>query len=241
MRLGDIGAPRASSHARGELGDRRAVPPSLDRRLRVRGRVVEDGPAVGRHATVITEVEGSAYRTGEHTFELDPRDPARDGFPAALTVCSSLDTPDARGPIAEDDARERFLHRHGRRRPSRSFILVTLLPRRCLGYDGELVGLVVVAVDLRPGQRRSSKPIVRLLALPITLMTLGLFGVRHQRRPAAADSRFIANLVGFGFTVGGFPPDSHRRRVRRRARRRDRHQHRRDDRRAGRPGLRLVA
>jgi proline racemase len=29
---------------------------------------------------VITEVEGSAYRTGEHVFTLDPEDPLREGF-----------------------------------------------------------------------------------------------------------------------------------------------------------------
>ena len=29
---------------------------------------------------VLTEVEGMAYRTGEHTFTLDPRDPLGTGF-----------------------------------------------------------------------------------------------------------------------------------------------------------------
>jgi proline racemase/trans-L-3-hydroxyproline dehydratase len=29
---------------------------------------------------VVTEVEGSAYRTGEHVFSLDPADPLADGF-----------------------------------------------------------------------------------------------------------------------------------------------------------------
>jgi proline racemase len=43
-------------------------------------RVVGAGPDVGGHATVITEVEGSAYRTGEHTFTLDDRDPLERGF-----------------------------------------------------------------------------------------------------------------------------------------------------------------
>jgi proline racemase len=35
---------------------------------------------VGGHASVITEVEGSAYRTGESMFSLDPRDPLGTGF-----------------------------------------------------------------------------------------------------------------------------------------------------------------
>ena len=42
--------------------------------------IVDDGPTVGRHPSVITEVEGSAYRTGESMFSLDPRDPLGTGF-----------------------------------------------------------------------------------------------------------------------------------------------------------------
>jgi proline racemase len=44
-----------------------------------RARVVEEVRAEGRPA-VVTEVEGSAYRTGEHCFVLDPRDPVGTGF-----------------------------------------------------------------------------------------------------------------------------------------------------------------
>ena len=44
-----------------------------------RARVVGDVDVAGLPA-VITEVEGSAYRTGEHTFTLDPDDPLTDGF-----------------------------------------------------------------------------------------------------------------------------------------------------------------
>jgi proline racemase len=42
-------------------------------------RVVGDAKVAGRLA-VITEVEGSAHRTGEHEFVLDPRDPLGPGF-----------------------------------------------------------------------------------------------------------------------------------------------------------------
>jgi proline racemase len=42
--------------------------------------IVDEGPAVGRHPSVVTEVEGSAYRTGESMFSLDPRDPLGTGF-----------------------------------------------------------------------------------------------------------------------------------------------------------------
>jgi proline racemase len=44
-----------------------------------RARVVGDAELAGIPA-VVTEVEGSAYRTGEHVFELDPEDPLGEGF-----------------------------------------------------------------------------------------------------------------------------------------------------------------
>jgi proline racemase len=44
-----------------------------------RARVVGDGDVAGIPA-VVTEVEGSAYRTGEHVFTLDPDDPIGEGF-----------------------------------------------------------------------------------------------------------------------------------------------------------------
>jgi proline racemase len=42
--------------------------------------VVDDGPLIADHPSVVTEVEGSAYRTGEAMFRLDPRDPLGTGF-----------------------------------------------------------------------------------------------------------------------------------------------------------------
>jgi len=44
------------------------------------GTVTADGPPAGGHATVITEVEGSAFLTGRHEFVLDPHDPLGTGF-----------------------------------------------------------------------------------------------------------------------------------------------------------------
>jgi proline racemase len=44
-----------------------------------RARVVGEAEVAGIPA-VVTEVEGSAYRTGEHVFELDPNDPLGEGF-----------------------------------------------------------------------------------------------------------------------------------------------------------------
>jgi len=67
-------------HDRGELGGsepfrhRSIVDSVFD------ARVVDEGPTIGRHRSVITEVEGSAFRTGESMFSLDPRDPLGTGF-----------------------------------------------------------------------------------------------------------------------------------------------------------------
>ena len=44
-----------------------------------RARVVRDTEVAGLPA-VITEVEGSAYRTGGHVFTIDPPDPLGEGF-----------------------------------------------------------------------------------------------------------------------------------------------------------------
>ncbi len=44
------------------------------------GRVVRDGPSIGGLPSLITEVAGSAFRTGTHVFELDPRDALGTGF-----------------------------------------------------------------------------------------------------------------------------------------------------------------
>jgi proline racemase len=44
------------------------------------GRVSGDGPPIGDRASVVTEVSGSAYRTGRHAFELDPHDDLGTGF-----------------------------------------------------------------------------------------------------------------------------------------------------------------
>ena len=44
-----------------------------------RGWVVDEAEVAGVPA-VVTEVEGTAYRTGEHVFHLDPDDPLNEGF-----------------------------------------------------------------------------------------------------------------------------------------------------------------
>ncbi len=67
-------------HDRGEIGIGQALRHRSIVDSVFEGRVVQAGPAVGGHPTVITEVEGTAFRTGEHTFTLDDRDPLDRGF-----------------------------------------------------------------------------------------------------------------------------------------------------------------
>jgi proline racemase len=43
-------------------------------------RVTGTGPVIGGYPSVVTEVEGSAFATGRHTFTLDARDPLGAGF-----------------------------------------------------------------------------------------------------------------------------------------------------------------
>ena len=65
--------------ADGRLAPGEVLAPRVDRR--------HDVPRARRRARarrgarrVVTEVEGTAYRTGEHRFVLDPRDPLGEGF-----------------------------------------------------------------------------------------------------------------------------------------------------------------
>jgi len=46
---------------------------------RISGRIVGRAD-LGDYPAVITEIEGSAWITGEHTFTIDDRDPLKDGF-----------------------------------------------------------------------------------------------------------------------------------------------------------------
>jgi proline racemase len=66
-------------HDSGELADGATLVHDSVIGTRFVGRVVGRTDEAGYDA-VLTEVEGSAYRTGEHRFVLDPRDPVGLGF-----------------------------------------------------------------------------------------------------------------------------------------------------------------
>ncbi|MEO6207931.1 MAG: proline racemase family protein [Candidatus Limnocylindrales bacterium] len=69
----------AMLHGRGELGVREPFHHRSIVDSAFEASIVEVAQVAGRSA-VITEVEGSAFRTGEHTFTLDARDTIGTGF-----------------------------------------------------------------------------------------------------------------------------------------------------------------
>jgi putative membrane protein len=76
------------------------------------------------------------------------------------------------------------------------FILTRFLPQ-FVSYDGEPIGLLVIAAIFGVVNGFIG-PIVRTLALPLTFMTMGLVGF--------AINAVISQAVKFDLTVGDFPP-----------------------------------
>lgn len=84
------------------------------------------------------------------------------------------------------------------------FLLVQIFPSM-FGYEGGYLGLAVIAV-IFGAINGLIGPIVKLLAMPITFMTMGLVGFVINAALLLATA-FIADLVGFQLRVGDFPPD----------------------------------
>lgn len=84
------------------------------------------------------------------------------------------------------------------------FILVQLFPTM-FGYDGGYLGLAVIAVVFGAVNGLVG-PIVKLIALPISFMTLGLVGFLINGGLLLLTA-FISGQLGFQLTVGDFPPD----------------------------------
>jgi putative membrane protein len=84
------------------------------------------------------------------------------------------------------------------------FILVQLFPSM-FGYDGGYLGLAVIAVVFGAVNGLVG-PIVKLIALPISFMTLGLVGFLINGVLLLLTA-FISGALGFQLTVGDFPPD----------------------------------
>lgn len=74
-----------------------------------------------------------------------------------------------------------------------------------ISYGEDVTTLAVVAIGL--GLLNAFiKPILKILALPLNLMTFGLFGIVINAALLIALA-FITDQIGFEFVVGGFPPD----------------------------------
>ena len=84
------------------------------------------------------------------------------------------------------------------------YVLTNFLPQ-FVDYDGELVGLLVLAVIFGVVNGLIG-PVVRILAFPLNLMTMGLIGFVINGGLLLATA-YIANSTGFDLTVGDFPPD----------------------------------
>lgn len=74
-----------------------------------------------------------------------------------------------------------------------------------LRYEGEIVGLIALALIFGVINGLIG-PIVRLIALPITFMTLGLFGFVINGILLIVVA-WIAQNLDLTFTVGDYPPD----------------------------------
>ncbi len=112
-------------------------------------------------------------------------------------------------------------------------IVAYVLPQ--IDYGDNLPGLIVVAI-IAGVVNGFIKPIIKLFSLPLTVMTLGLFGLVINAGLLLLIA-WLSDLVGVTFTVGGFPPNFEPRRDRRGVHRWHRDVDRRLDRRHGGPRL----
>jgi len=89
------------------------------------------------------------------------------------------------------------------------YVLTKLLPDAGLDtgvtYVGELTGLLALAVIFGIVNGLIG-PIIRILAFPLNLMTMGLIGFVVNGALLLVTA-LVANSTGFDLTVGGFPPD----------------------------------
>lgn len=85
------------------------------------------------------------------------------------------------------------------------YVLTELIPQIGVTYDGELVGLLVLAIIFGLVNALIG-PVVKTAAIPINLMTMGLVGFLINAGLLLVTAA-IADSAGFNLTVGDFPPD----------------------------------
>jgi len=86
-----------------------------------------------------------------------------------------------------------------------AFAIVTWLIPQYISYQGDLIGLLGLAVVFGV-VNGLVKPIVRLLAIPLRVMTLGLIGFVINAAMLLLTA-WVADALGVAFQVGDFPPD----------------------------------
>ena len=74
-----------------------------------------------------------------------------------------------------------------------------------MSYDGELVGLVVLALIFGVVNGLIG-PVVKTMAIPVSLVTMGLVGFLVNAALFLVTA-VIGDAAGFSLTVGDFPPD----------------------------------
>jgi putative membrane protein len=84
------------------------------------------------------------------------------------------------------------------------FVLTRFLPQ-FVTYDGELVGLLVVAAIFGVVNGLIG-PIVKVLTIPVSIVSLGLVGFLINAGLLLVTA-LVADAAGFNLTVGDFPPD----------------------------------
>ena len=84
------------------------------------------------------------------------------------------------------------------------WVLTQFLPQ-FVSYEGELVGLIVLAIIFGVVNGLIG-PIIKTAAIPISLLTMGLVGFLVNAALFLITA-VIADSTGFTLTVGDFPPD----------------------------------
>jgi len=85
-----------------------------------------------------------------------------------------------------------------------AFYVVTRFLPQFISYKGELAGLIALAV-IFGAVNGLIGPVVRILAFPLNVMTMGLIGLVINAGLLLVTA-FVAKTIGFDFTVGHFPP-----------------------------------
>ncbi len=86
-----------------------------------------------------------------------------------------------------------------------AFFVLTKFLSQFVSYDGELIGLLAIAVIFGVVNALIG-PAIKTLAFPLTIMTMGLIGFAINAALLLVTAA-IANSTGFDLTVGDFPPD----------------------------------